>query len=259
MKISVVTISFNQGEYLQECINSVINTNLNIEYIIVDPGSEDGSRQIIDNNSKYFSKIIFEKDSGPADGLNKGFSYATGDIFYYLNSDDKISPGAFEFVINYFTNNPEVDVLCGAISIINQKSKKSFRKRTSDEFNLANYISGICTICQQATFFRSEAFKKAGGFNVNNHITWDGELIVDMYKTGSNIVPIYKILGEFRIYPSSITGSKNFLGKQRSEFERIKSSLLESNTILNDSIFEVILKVIYKINILRHIKYLFVK
>ena len=95
MKISVVTISFNQAKYLRQCIDSVLNQNYqNIEYIIVDPGSTDGSRQIIESYGDRVIKI-FEKDAGPADGLNMGFSRATGDIFYFINSDDYVLPGAF--------------------------------------------------------------------------------------------------------------------------------------------------------------------
>ena len=74
MKISVVTISFNQAKFLRECIDSVLNQDYHeIEYIVVDPGSTDGSKKIIDS---YGDKIIkyYEKDYGPADGLNKGFS-----------------------------------------------------------------------------------------------------------------------------------------------------------------------------------------
>ncbi len=78
MKVSVVTISYNQAEFLEQCIRSVIEQDYDdIEYIVVDPGSTDGSRDIIEKYHDYIDHIIFEPDCGPADGLNKGFAHAT--------------------------------------------------------------------------------------------------------------------------------------------------------------------------------------
>lgn len=99
MKFSIVTISFNQREFLERTINSVIGQDgVEIEYIIVDPGSTDGSRDIIERYRPYFAHVILEKDAGPADGLNKGFAVATGEIYGYLNSDDMFEPGALATV-----------------------------------------------------------------------------------------------------------------------------------------------------------------
>ena len=100
LKISVVTISYNQAEFLERCIESVLNQNYpNLEYIIVDPGSTDGSRDIIKRYEKVFSHILLDPDNGPADGLNKGFAKATGDILYFINSDDVVLPDAFKVPI----------------------------------------------------------------------------------------------------------------------------------------------------------------
>jgi glycosyltransferase involved in cell wall biosynthesis len=88
MKISVVTVSFNQAAFLERAIRSVIDQGYkNLEYIIVDPGSTDGSREIIERYRNYFTQVILSPDDGPADGLNKGFAHATGDICAYVNSD----------------------------------------------------------------------------------------------------------------------------------------------------------------------------
>ena len=106
MKISVVTISYNQDKFLEQCILSVKNqTYKNFEHIIVDAGSSDRSRKIINKYKNYFSKVIFEKDRGPADGLNKGFRYATGSIYFFLNSDDLIPKNSFMLAINEFKKN----------------------------------------------------------------------------------------------------------------------------------------------------------
>ena len=93
MKISIVTVSFNQADYLEQAIRSVVEQDYSdIEYIVVDAGSTDGSREIIERDR--IATVVFEPDREPADGLNKGFARATGDIFGYINADDAYLPGA---------------------------------------------------------------------------------------------------------------------------------------------------------------------
>ena len=95
-KVSIVTISFNQVGYLGRTIQSVLDKDYpNIEYIVVDPGSTDGSRELIKSYESRIARIIFEIDDGPGDGLNKGFSIATGEIFGFLNFDDLSIPALF--------------------------------------------------------------------------------------------------------------------------------------------------------------------
>src|SRR3546814_9345633 len=95
MRFSVVTISYNQAKFLRRAIDSVLNqSGVDLEYIVVDPGSSDDSRAIIDSYGDRIGHRVYEPDQGPADGLNKGFAHATGDIYYYLNSDVTVELGA---------------------------------------------------------------------------------------------------------------------------------------------------------------------
>ena len=103
MKVSIVTISFNQAKYLERAIISVVEQNYsNIEYIVVDPGSTDGSREIIEKYRSKITIVILDPDKGPTDGLNKGFAAATGDIYAYINADDALLPGAVKSVVDFF-------------------------------------------------------------------------------------------------------------------------------------------------------------
>ena len=113
MKISIVTISFNQARFLQDCIDSVARQEGPFEHIIVDPGSTDGSRDVIAANHSHFSRCVLEPDKGPADGLNNGFRHATGEIYYYLNADDVLFAGAFAEARAYLRANPAIDVVSG--------------------------------------------------------------------------------------------------------------------------------------------------
>lgn len=104
MKLTVVTISHNQSEYLEECMNSVLSQNADVEYIVVDALSGDGSIDILKAAEHRLSRLIVEKDNGPAHGLNKGFGCASGDIYYYLNSDDVVVPNAFREALRLMAN-----------------------------------------------------------------------------------------------------------------------------------------------------------
>src|SRR3954454_9281745 len=95
MKFSIVTLAFKQRKYLREAMDSVLNQDYpSIEYIVVEPGSNDGSREIIEDYGDRISCRIYEPDKGAADGLNNGFARATGDVFAFLNGDDLLLPGA---------------------------------------------------------------------------------------------------------------------------------------------------------------------
>lgn len=89
-RVSIVTISFNQAQFVERAILSVLEQDYpHIEYIVVDPGSTDGSREIIDKYRDRIARIIFESDDGPADDLNKGFAKASGEIYGFLNSENR--------------------------------------------------------------------------------------------------------------------------------------------------------------------------
>ena len=178
----------------------------------------------------------------------------------YINADDRLVDGALKYVSDYFDAHPDVDVLCGAVRIIDAEGRPSFRKRTSDRFDVADYLAGICTICQQATFFRKRAYDAAGGFNAKNRITWDGELLVDLALAGSTFDSVFKVLGDFRVYPESITGSNKFVMQQREEFERIKKELSESKQIAPYTGWqEKMRQILYKARMWRHLGYLLVR
>jgi glycosyltransferase involved in cell wall biosynthesis len=212
MKISVVTISYNQAQFIEEAILSVISQNYNnFEYIIVDPGSSDGSREIIEKYARESGNIItlLEKDQGPADGLNKGFLQATGDIFCFLNSDDQFLPNAFEKIADCFNKNPLTDVVSGHALVINAEGK-TLRKVYSDAFSILSYAYGSSILIQPSTFFRKSAYIRSKGFNISNRSNWDGELWADLYFIGARFKTINFFLSCYRLQAESITTSGKY-------------------------------------------------
>src|ERR1039458_8572545 len=141
-RVSIVTISFNQAPFLERAIRSVLEQDYgDIEYVVFDLGSPNGSRDIIEHYRPRISKIIFEPDTGPANGLNKGFSAASGDIFGYINSDDEYLPGAIAEAVTAFQARPHSDLIY-AHSYIIDASGKVIRRSRSVPFNLRLYAHG---------------------------------------------------------------------------------------------------------------------
>lgn len=220
MKISVVTISFNQAKFLRQCIDSVLDQNFNnIEYIIVDPGSTDGSREIIES---YGSRVlkIFAKDAGPADGLNAGFTNATGSIFGFLNADDELLPGALSRISSFFKDKNDVDVVSGC-GYFTDETGVRLGRIISSRLTPWLYAHRGVTIFQQGTFFRANYFRKVGGFNATNHTCWDGELFLDMAIAGARFSTINNDLAHFRLHEGGITGSGRLGEKYQLDTKRL--------------------------------------
>ena len=125
-KITLITPSFNQGQFLEETIRSVLLQNYpNLEYIIVDGGSTDNSVEIIRKYEKWISHWTSEPDQGQSHALNKGLALATGDIFNWVNSDDLLAPGALLAVARAFGQQPETEVICGRFTMFSENSRRN--------------------------------------------------------------------------------------------------------------------------------------
>ena len=221
MKISIVTISFNQAQFLENAILSVLNQNYpDVEYIVVDPGSTDGSRDIIEKYRGRIQHVVYEKDSGPADGLNKGFALATGDIFCFINSDDYLLPNCISIIASYFESKPQTDVvLAGGLRVDgNGNIDGAYYPSLISAKRLVN---GAVTFFQQGMFFSATLFQKVGGFNVENQTCWDGELLLAFILSGAKFGRLMTKVAAFRIYPLSITGSQKYAMQFKADQRRL--------------------------------------
>lgn len=255
LSMGVVTLSFNQVGYLSQAIESVsVGDPRRLRYVIVDPGSTDGSREIIKKYAGRFHATCLEADRGPADGLNKGFGLCGGDILGYLNSDDRFVAGALDFALAYFANNPDIDVLLGSIRIVDGSGRISIRCRPVERFDPALHVAGACNVWQQATFFRRKAFEAVGGFNVDNPISWDSELVVDLMLKGCRLGYTHLALGDFRQYEESLTGSSRLRREHLDARRRIRGKLEQSGSKVYRPTTEAILRMCYKYSLARHIR-----
>lgn len=225
-RISIVTLSFNQARFLDSAIESITGQGYpNLDYIVVDPGSTDGSRAIIEAQRDRITTVLLDPDKGPADGLNNGFAAATGDIFGYINADDMLLPGALATIARHFTDNPDVDAILGNGILINDDGSTR-RQMKSSRFSMTDLGHGAMTFVQQGHFFRRSAFAATGGFNIANRTCWDGELLVDMANSGARFINVPEQLGAFRLYGDTITGSGRLAEQMKIDTARYKAKAL---------------------------------
>lgn len=220
-KVSIVTISFNQARYLEAAIESVLQQDHpSIEYIVVDPGSTDGSRDIIERYRGRIFKIVYEPDEGPADGLNRGFDSATGDIFGCLNADDVLLPGAVSSAVKEL-ERPDLDVVCGDGYFIDGEGNIQ-RRCFSTNFSARRFALGGAVLMQQSSFWRSGWHRKVGGFNIRNRTSWDGEFFFQIALAGGKFRHVHEYWSCFRIHRQSITGS----GLANAEYEADRQRMI---------------------------------
>lgn len=221
MKISIVTISYNQKRFLSQAIESVFSQGYpDLQYIIIDGGSTDGSVRILEQAARRGAVVVSEPDGGPADALNKGFSLANGDIYGFINSDDLLYTHCVTKIFEAFEKRRNIDVVTGHIDVVNEDGE--FRRRVySDRFSAQAFAYGACTIAQQATFFKADVFHRTGGFNRSNRVAWDGELWLSMAEHGARFGLIDEVLGAFRVWPGTISSNRH----HTEEFERYRAEM----------------------------------
>ncbi len=203
LKFSIVTVSFNQGQYIRQNIESVLQQNYpNFEHIIIDGGSTDGTVEIL----KEYPHLnwVSEPDRGQSDGLNKGFKKATGDVIAWINSDDMLAPGALKVLNDFFTNNPDKSVVVGnQILIDGLGNRLSVIKAQS--FTADYLLNGVKTsVMQNATFFRKNVLDTVGLLDESFHYTMDHELFVRIAKQFQSYT-IPADLAKFRLWEESKT------------------------------------------------------
>lgn len=223
IKVSIVTNAFNQGQYLATAMLSVLSQDwLDLEYLVVDPGSSDQTPEIVRSfEQKYPGRIIHitERDCGPADGLNKAFAHATGDLFGYLNADDFYLPGCLREAVRNAEKFSSAAAIYGDGYTANRDGK-ILRRVVSTRFSAKRFVYGGVLVLQQSTFYRASAFRAVGGFNVMNKTSWDAELLLDMTLRSMQLVHVPAYWSVFRIHADSITGSQRLADESRKTHAR---------------------------------------
>ncbi len=215
-RISIVTPSYNQGEYLEETILSVLEQNYpNLQYIIMDGGSNDNSVEIIKKYAKYLDYWVSQKDKGQSDAINKGFEKCNGQIFNWLCSDDYYEKDTFNSVSSIYEETG-AKVISGKIRYVyNDSSKNKIYKGTQIYGSTSECIGKSINI-QPSTFFDKECLNTIFPLNISLHYAMDQEFWIRYLLTFGceDIKTTDKIYTNFRIHDNSKTATLYPIFKQ---------------------------------------------
>jgi glycosyltransferase involved in cell wall biosynthesis len=207
-KISIVMPSYNQAKFIEKSILSVLNQDYpNIEFIIIDGDSKDGTADVIQKYKDKITLLISEKDKGQSDALNKGFKHCTGEIYGWLNSDDIYLPGTFQLIIEALKKNPNKKIIFGDWISINKYDDVIDFNHAFD-FNHNHFKYEGFHLNAQSMFWRSDVHKRFSGFDIRLYNTMDYQMILEfgINEGQKSFFRIPHPLGGFRRYEGQKTG-----------------------------------------------------
>lgn len=206
-KITVVTPNYNKAGYLEKTIHSVLSQNYpNLEYIIIDGGSTDGSVDIIKKYEDKLAYWISEPDKGMYYAIKKGFEHSTGEILAWIGSDDLYHPGSFYTIAQVFSECPEVSWLVGAQTHFDEEGR-TVKVESSPYFNHLNFLMHqFQWVQQESTFWRRSLYEKVGGIKTDYKLAGDFNLWM-LFSRHEKMYVIDALLGGFR--HSEVQLSKN--------------------------------------------------
>ncbi|NMH86355.1 glycosyltransferase family 2 protein [Flavivirga algicola] len=248
--VSIVTPNYNQAQFIEQTLLSVINQDYpNIEYIVIDGGSNDGSIDIIKKYEKYLTYWETSPDKGMYDAINKGFKRASGDIMCWINSDDILVSSAIKEVVGLMDKNPYVHWLMGYPTIINEKSEITWQGQDAQVFSpyffyLHNHTRDFSFIQQESTFWTRSLWERAGArLNLEYTLAADFDLWMRFFKH-DKLYFTHQQLGAFR-------------RRKGQQSENQESYLQETNLAISNNQEKLLIKQRCVIFLLKSVRKLF--
>ena len=203
--ISIVTPSFNQGKFIRRTIDSVLTQDFpNLEYIIIDGGSTDGSQAIIQEYQDRLAYWESVPDRGQTDAINKGFARASGKYLAWLNSDDIYQPGALSEAVAYLEAHPEAGMVYGDCTFIDEADRE-IGKFPAAQTDYARLRRGYVHIPQQAAFFRADLWQKVGPLDPSFYFAMDYDLWVRLAREAPLVYRPGQTWASFRLHGEAKT------------------------------------------------------
>jgi glycosyltransferase involved in cell wall biosynthesis len=198
-KFTVVTPTFNQGQFIERAIDSVISQGYpNLEFIIIDGGSNDNTVEVIKKYERHLTYWVSEPDRGQSHAINKGIARSTGDYLTWLNSDDWYTPGTLKIFADVIKDNPDAGVIVGAGQIVNEMGQVVFYKEPTNPITLETLYNWFSEgwFAQPSSIFSRRAWEICGPVDENEHIAMDLDLWLKIASAQFRFVPINDLLSE---------------------------------------------------------------
>ncbi|MBA2656791.1 MAG: glycosyltransferase [Tatlockia sp.] len=234
MKISIITPSYNQGQFIERTLLSVAKqTGGEIEHVVFDGNSSDNTVEVLKQNAELV-RWVSEADKGQTDAVNKGIRATSGEIIGWLNSDDIYYPGAIATVLEFFEKNPEIDIIYGMADHIDINDMP-FETYPSEPWDFER-LKETCFICQPALFFRRRLVAKYGLLDESLNYCMDYEFWLRLGKAGVKFAYLEKKLAGSRLYADNKTlGAKVKVHYEINEMFRKKFGKVPNKWLLGYS------------------------
>jgi len=233
-KISIITPSFNQAQYLEQTIFSILGQQIpNLEYIIIDGVSTDCSVDIIRKYEDRLAYWVSEKDAGQSNAINKGLAKAKGNILTWINSDDQLLPDTLLKVAALFEQNPDISVVHGNTQLYGAIKKPLIQGSPTIDLN-ERYLAGMA-FPQPSSFFRREAFESVGLLNEALHFGMDYDFFVRM-ALQFNFLRVDDLFSKYLLHPQSksVSSSSKFAHEWSWVFSKVLRSLPNTSDIISN-------------------------
>ena len=217
-KITIVTPSFNQGQYIEETIRSVILQGYpNLEYIVMDGGSTDETVEMLRKYDKFITFWTSERDAGQSDAINKGLARATGEVFNWINSDDVLAHNALRQLATVFQKNPDAHAVCGYYFFMGENVQSTQKQRLLLFDDLEKTLT-LGSMSQPSLFWKMDTVRQLKAVNQHLNYTMDWEMWHRFWlvTNAPKVVLIEAVLAHFRWHDTSktVSAATGFHGEQ---------------------------------------------
>jgi len=240
-RISIVTPSYNQGQFLERTILSVLNQNYpNLEYIIMDGGSTDGSVEIIRKYEMYLAYWVSEKDDGQSHAIKNGFAKSTGKILAWLNSDDVYLPGTLLRVGRTFREKPNIDVVYGNKYLTDEEDRIIGERRLTPCIPFVStpgFLYGGFGVYQPASFWATDLYDRVGEIDPSFVHCMDNDLFARFALAHARLKFVREYFTGFRIHRDSKTSTLRLIAKKERQVVRAKYCRHQSKLLIKSYVF----------------------
>lgn len=249
-KISIVTPVYNNVQYIRETVESVLNQRYpNLEYIVMDGGSNDGTLQILEEYRDEIAILQSGPDGGQSSALVKAFEMASGEIFSWLNGDDYFFPGTLRKVGEQFAHDQELDLVYGDYLVLTEEGRFEAKPKVKFDFLICLY--SYLMIPQPSSFWSKEMYRSVGGINpkFNYSFDWDLFLRFGAYLKGKRAESIchnHDIYSVFRLHEASKSVS------EKEKFVEERDEIIDQFSQYNPRRFRSLKKKYYLLKVLRN-------